>query len=189
MARAAAMAKVTKGTGSKSKKPWEYIGEFIWWFGAIESHINEIFVKLFDLERAAFMFMGLIDTRRKLQLIKIGFEEQGTKAHSALIRDLHELVGLRNVLAHSQFFEAEGGISIDHITHQGTRSERDYMSYKEFEGQFDRQKGIIEELVKLYDEITPISSYHKEFIAEIDQIIDSSPNVFRFSPRPPTQNK
>ena len=29
------------------------------------------------------------------------------------MRDLHELTDLRNMLAHSQFFEAEGGISID----------------------------------------------------------------------------
>jgi hypothetical protein len=66
---------------SKGKKPWEYIGEFVWNFGTIESYINEIFLQLFDLERVRFMFIGLIDTRKKLHLIEIGFEHVAPNAH------------------------------------------------------------------------------------------------------------
>jgi hypothetical protein len=76
-----------------NKKPTEYIGEFVWNFGVIESYINEIFVELFDLERVAAMFIGLIETGKKLDLIKVGFEEQGNPDKALLDElknELHE---------------------------------------------------------------------------------------------------
>ncbi len=178
---------------SKGKKPWEYVGEFIWHFGTIESYINEIFLSLFDLERVSFMFIGLIDTRKKLQLIKIGFGEKGDGTHDLVISQLNEMATLRNVIVHSCFHHAQDGINIDHITHHGTRwlskKGEDYISYEDFERIFERQKEIIEQLAKIYDTTTPISSFSRDFVAAIDEIIDSSPNVIRYAPRRPQMDK
>lgn len=174
------------------KNPWEYIGAFIWHFGTIENYINEIFLALFDLERVSFMFIGLIDTRKKLKLIEIGFIEKGDETHKALLGQLHQMADLRNVIAHSCFFLAQDGINIDHITHHGTRWSKDgdnYISYKEFERLFDDQKKLIERLGNLYETTTPISSFSKEFVADIEEIIASSPNVIRYSPRRPQNDK
>jgi hypothetical protein len=69
---------------SKSKNDYEYIGKFVWLFGTIENYVNEIFLELFDLERVAFMFIGLIDTRKTLKLIEIGFADKGDHTHKKL---------------------------------------------------------------------------------------------------------
>ena len=68
---------------SKSKNDYEYI--------TIENYVNEIFLELFDLERVAFMFIGLIDTRKKLKLIEIGFADKGDHTHKKLLNEVHEL--------------------------------------------------------------------------------------------------
>ena len=72
---------VTRQKRRTNKKPWDYIGEFIWLFGTIESYINFIFLKLFDLEDVDFMFIGLIDTRKKLELIESGFAAKDIQSH------------------------------------------------------------------------------------------------------------
>ena len=68
------------GDGKGDKRNWQQKQEALVVHGRVHmvvrsyrEPINEIFLKLFDLERAAFMFIGLIDTRRKLQLIKKRF--------------------------------------------------------------------------------------------------------------------
>ena len=87
-----------------------------------------------------------------------------------------------NILVHSCFFDAKDGISIDHITHHGTRPKDDYMSYGDFEAVFERQNAIIAQLAELYNATTPIPSFSREAIAAIENTIaiDSSPNVIRF---------
>jgi hypothetical protein len=179
----------SKGKKPKGKKPWEYIGEFVWNFGTMENYINEIFLTLFDLERVSFMFIGLIDTRKKVKLIEVGLKTKGDETHNLLLRQMHELADLRNVIAHSCFHPAQDGISIDHISHHGAKREDDYISYEEFERLFKRQNGIIEQLADLYNTTTPISSFSREFAAAIDEIIDASPNVIRYSPRRPQSDK
>lgn len=67
---------VKRRKASRKKNDYEYIGQFVWNFGTIESYINEIFLELFDLDRLRFMFIGLIDTRKKIALIREGFREQ-----------------------------------------------------------------------------------------------------------------
>ena len=188
------MAKRSNKERSKEKKPWEYVGEFIWNFGTIESYINEIFLRLFDLERVRFIFIGLIDTRKKIALIKEGFKEQGTlAAHDALLKAIHDMSTFRNVIAHSSFHIAQGGIDLDHVSHQGAygwrkrkqdESPDTYIAFEEFERFFEEQREIIEQLTKLYETTTPISSFSREFVVAIDKIIDSSPNVTRFGARP-----
>ena len=181
------------GRRSKGKKPWEYIGGLVWNFGTIENYINEIFLLLFDLERVSFMFTGFIDTRKKLKLIELGFMEKGDERHKSLFRQLQEIADLRNVIVHSCFFEAQDGITLDHITHHGTKWSSkdggDYISYEEFDRLFERQNEIIERLTKLFNTTSPISSFSRDFVAAIDEVIDSSPNVIRFAPRRPQVDK
>ena len=186
------MAKVTKGRGSKSKKPWEYIGKFIWSFGSIESLINDIFLALFELQRVSFMFVGLIDTRKKLKLIEIGFAEKGVETHKALLSELNKLHDLRNVLVHSEFFHEKigdiDGLFINHVTHHGTRwsankKSDNFMSFDDFERHFKRQNEIIDQLLVILEKTTPISSFPEEFKAAADKIIEGSPNVIELTPR------
>ena len=170
-----------------------YIGEFVYNFGAIESWINEIFLELFDLERLRFMFIGLIDFRKKITLVREGFKEKGDLAHDDLLQQVHDMANLRNVIAHSCFHDAEGGISVDHVTHQGIygwkKKKRGadiadtYISFDEFDRYFEQQEKMIEQLWQLYENTTPIPSFSREFAMAIDEIIDSSPNVVRYAPR------
>ena len=106
---------------------------------------------------------------------------------------MHELHDLRNVLVHSQFLDAQDGIVVDHISHHGkhwkVETGDNYISYNEFEQKFRRQKEIIEQLPMIVDQTSPISSFSREFIAAIDRIIKSSPNVFRYFPRPANGDK
>jgi len=111
----------TEAPSREYEKCWTYIGRFLWQFGIIESFVNEIFVELYDLENVAFPFVGLIDTRKKLTLIDEGLKEKGSVDHKRLIERVHDLHNLRNVLAHSNFFEASEGMHVDHINHQGKR--------------------------------------------------------------------
>jgi hypothetical protein len=64
-----------KSRSDPTKKCWTYIGRFLWHFGIIESWVNEIFLGLYDLEQVAFLFIGQIDTRKKLRLIDAGLSE------------------------------------------------------------------------------------------------------------------
>ena len=154
---------------------------------------NEIFLQLFDLERVRFFFIGLIDFRKKITLIREGFKEQGTLAHDDVLKAIHDMTSLRNVVAHSSFNIAEGGLDLNHVNHHGVygwrKGKRDddfpdtYMSFKEFERCFEQQRKIIDQLVQLCEEATPISSFSREFAAAIEEIIDTSPNVIRYAPR------
>lgn len=108
---------VRRRKDERTDKIKHYIGEFVYNFGAIESWINEIFLELFDLERLRFMFIGLIDFRKKITLVREGFKEKGDLAHDELLQQIHDMATLRNVIAHSCFHDAEGGISVDHVTH------------------------------------------------------------------------
>jgi hypothetical protein len=54
-------------------------------------------------------------------LIDEGLKEKGSVDHKRLIEGVHDLHDLRNVRAHTQFFEANEGMHVDHINHQGKR--------------------------------------------------------------------
>jgi len=175
------------------EKCWTYIGRFLWHFGIIESWVNEIFPELYDLEQVAFLFIGQIDTLKKLRLIDAGLSEKGSEGQKSIISQVHVLHDLRNAIAHSSFFIAEGGMTLDHITHQGKRwrdkaGEFDnYISFSELDEYDEQSRKLIDALTDLHGTITPISSPSKEFRARVEEIIDASPNVIRYRPRTPKE--
>jgi hypothetical protein len=170
------------------EKCWTYIGRFLWQFGIIESYVSEIFLLLYDLENVSWPFIGLIDTRKKLQLIHAGLLEQGRKDHKRVLDDVHELHNLRNVIAHSCFFESDEGINVDHITNQGQRwmqkkgEEDNYLSFAELDRIYKDSLDLVASLLDLHESISPISSPSREFSARVEEIIDASPNVIRYHP-------
>jgi hypothetical protein len=101
---------------------------------------------------------------------------------------------MRNVIVHSCFHDAQFGMNVDHITSWGKKwrvdePSGDYISYEDFERLFERQNEIIDRLAKLHGTITPISSFSRHFVAAVEEIIDSSPNVIRFHPRRPQMDE
>jgi hypothetical protein len=158
-------------------------------FGIIESWVTEIFLELYDLDRVRFPFIGMIDTRKKILLIKEGLHEKGDLEHDTLLGQIHDLQTLRNVFAHCCFHVAQGGVDIDHVTHHGKMwmSSKDdgstYISFETFDEEIQKAESIAGALVRLHAQITPISSYIREFTANIEDIIDVSPNVVRFMSR------
>lgn len=176
-----ASSQVRGGTGANKElqKAWKYIGRFLWHYGIIEASINEIFIELFDLERVAWMFIGKLDTRKKIELIKVGFAEKGNKRYMRLLDEVHKFADLRNVLAHAQFHLAEGGVDIDHITHHGKRWTTDndmdtFVSYDDFDRYDDKADKIIKALMDLQGNVSPISSISSELQAAMEEAIDAT---------------
>lgn len=65
------------------------------------------------------MFIGLIDTRKKIALIREGFKEKANLTHDELLKEVYDMASLRNVIAHSSFHDSEGEISLDYVSYQG----------------------------------------------------------------------
>lgn len=182
-----------KWNSAELDKCWRCIGRFLWQFGIIESWVNEVFVALFDVEPVAFMFIGEIDTRKTLDLIKAELAEKGDIAHNKIIGSVHEFHTRRNVIVHSCFHLAEDGIDFDHITREGKRwttSEGDdredfvgnnHIAYAEF-GQLVYGRGP-----DYRNSDSAISSPSRELQARIEKIINRSPNIVRYPIEPSTQ--
>ncbi len=189
------MSAKQKKQGTKQQgeltKCWTRIGRFFWIFGTIESWINEIFLALYELERVPFPFIGMIDTRKKIRLVEEGLHEKGDTKHNTLLKQVHELHTLRNVFAHCCFHVAQGGVEIDHVTHQGSRwslakdGDDTYISFETFDTYLQNAEQVVNALIELHGRTTPISSFSRDFSAAIEEIIDASPNVVRYVPRLP----
>ena len=173
------------------EKGWMYIGRFLWQFGILQSLISEIFLQLYDLERVAIPFSGLLNTRKKLTLVEEGLKEQGDKRLDPILKRVHELHDLRNALAHCSFFIAEEGMTLDHITSEGkwwgeNREEDNYVGFAELDRLYQDGLKLESALNELYSTLTPISSPSKELRAKMEAMIDLSPNVVRYKQRPPS---
>ena len=85
-------------------KAYRYIGRFLHLFASVENNIDEIFLQTFNVDGLGFASILLkhIDLRKKLKLIQLGFEHQGSDYKKTLdkIQHLHDV---RNAIAHSWF--------------------------------------------------------------------------------------
>src|SRR5205085_8103391 len=90
-------------------------------FGLVETDINIIFQKMFDLTGlAALMLEANVDFRKKVDLIMVGLKHQGLGRYSKTLRGVHEFANVRNVIVHSLFNEepALKGIVFHGYTHK-----------------------------------------------------------------------
>jgi len=65
----------TKVPKRRWQKAWQTVGRFLSGFAALESYINEVFVRLYNLEQSAFIslvMIGRLSFQEKLELINLG---------------------------------------------------------------------------------------------------------------------
>jgi hypothetical protein len=132
-----------KGVKRKWEKAWQTVGRFLCEFAVLESNINEVFLRLYNLEQcSAFITLvmtGRLSFQEKLELINLAFRyvdrkkrEDGVhnvSMHNAwkqLQTRVHDLQNIRNVIAHASFDPAfdepdpqENGIDFDYVSTKG----------------------------------------------------------------------
>jgi hypothetical protein len=175
------------------EKAWAYVGRFLWLFALVETVVNEIFVKLFDLKGASLIFLGqgTIDFRKKLDLIKVVLSLRGENPD--LFGKLHHLIMVRNVIAHCAFDydEREGGIDFDYVDKKGKlilpkeirggREDEDtIISFEQLDLYDEQLAQVWDELQKLLHDIRPITHLAPEVQAKLEKVIEQSDNVYRF---------
>jgi hypothetical protein len=104
--------------GSNEQKQLEeacmLVGRFMHYFGRIERKIDQVVVKLLDLDDKITPVVTAIDFAKKLRLIKISVDtqiedpEKNEKAHD-LCSDIYKANDNRTIVAHSDFDAASGG--------------------------------------------------------------------------------
>ena len=100
-------------------KPGGMLEDFMWQFSVIESHVDAIFSELFNLSAtASLLFHNNVDLRKKIMFIDLGFKHQGMD-QSKILKRVHELASIRNVIAHSCFDLGEDGIDFDYVNQRG----------------------------------------------------------------------
>jgi hypothetical protein len=61
------------------------------------------------------------------------------------------------------------------------------LSFAELDRLYEHSLKLENDLAELLKIVTPISSPSREFRARVEEIIDASPNVIRYQPRPPSK--
>ena len=188
------MSKITAADPS-----WTYVGRFMYGFGLLETDINIVFQKMFDLTGlAALMLEANVDLRKKIDLIMLGLKHQGLDQYSKTLAGVHELANIRNVVAHSLFDEepALKGIVFHGYTQKSGEKrlphkpscpdkfdENLLVTYAEFDAYNDKVEILSSELRSLEEIIKPINEL-TSLRAEVAEIISSPSNIVLFPKRP-----
>jgi hypothetical protein len=183
---------LTNASGQVQKdaqKAWAYVGRFLWGFAVVEAVINEIFIKLFNLKGASLILLGSpsIDLRKKLELIRVVLDLRGEKTD--IFGRMHNLMTVRNVVAHRAFGLDGGGIDFDYVDKRGKLALPEEIRSSTGEtiisfGQLDSYDGQLAQLFDSFDKLLastePITDLAPDVQAEMEKVIDQSDNVLRF---------
>ena len=184
----------------EEEKAWRYVGRFMSGFAAIEGAVDRALCELFDLKPSLFFLLtSNLDLRKKLSFIKVAMEHQKIDGRKVL-KLMHELHDIRNLLVHSQFssafFHADEGIEFEHVTKEGKFGHKDFKAkettilgnfipYSKLDAYMDDISHIEDELIRIGASLSPIGSKHDDFAREVQKEIEASENVVRF----PNPNK
>jgi hypothetical protein len=173
---------------------WTYVGRFMWGFAFVESTINTIFLDLFDIKGIfAYLLLGNLDLRRKLDMLDVAFKHQGVKAEN-LIKRIHKLHDIRNVIAHHHFDYDDNGLTFDtYLNKKGQpvlphrpKGEPEHpddnlvITYSEFDA-YDRDAAELhDELLNLWVTLTPITDIGDDLKAEIEDVLASPSKIIPF---------
>ena len=187
----------------QNERAWRYIGRFLCGFSFVESAVNELFSKLFNLGAgASLLCVGSLDLRRKLKLIEVGLEDQGADHHKDVLEQVHRLADIRNVIAHSPFGPVEEpgeeGIDFNYVNSSGDvklphRKKRDFyyydmrITYAEFDSYDATAYKLFVDLQKIQESLTPICDVKGDLARDIAEIIASSDNVIVFPKKTPRE--
>jgi len=203
---------MTKVSKRRREKAWQTVGKFLCGFATLESYINEVFVRLYNLEQSAFIslvMIGRLTFQEKLELINLGLKYSDRKNREDGVQDVwmhqqvvHDLQNVRNVVAHASFDPAiyvpdpqENGIDFDYVSPKGEvrlagreRNEDELsdmrITYAQFDQYEQRIKELCDALLKVLESIEPISDFPQELTKNIAEIIASSDNVIPFPKKP-----
>jgi hypothetical protein len=185
---------------SVHQKGWSYIGRFMWGFAIVESCIDSIFEELFNLNAAAMlMFVGNLDLRKKLDLVALGLKHQGIDK-STILKSVHELHNVRNVIVHACFNYDHQGITFDYVDRSGEMrlpNKKKFrtiwgeeawdttITYSEFDLYDAQASKLADALEEIRGSFTPITDLDADLASDIEATIGTSDNVIRFPGRPP----
>ncbi len=171
-----------------AEKAWAYVGRFLWGFALVESVINEIFITLFNLKGAGLIFLGSsLDLRKKLELIRIVLSLRGEKTD--FLNRMHNLMTVRNVVAHCGFGLDEDGIDFDYVDKKGklvlpegirSATGETVISFGQLNSYDSQLAQLWDSFDKLLATIEPITDLAPDVQAEIERVIDESDNILRF---------
>jgi hypothetical protein len=172
-----------------AKKAWAYVGRFLWGFAVVESVINEIFIKLFNLKGASLIFLGSpsLDLRKKLELIRIVLDLRGEKTD--IFGRMHSLLTIRNVVAHRAFGLDGDGIDFDYVDNRGklvlpekirSTTGETIISFGKLDSYDSQLAQLFDSFDKLLASTEPVTDLAPDVQAEIERVIDQSDNVLRF---------
>jgi hypothetical protein len=179
----------------EEEKAWRYVGRFLSGFAAIEGAVDRALCELFDLKRTLFFLLaGNLDFRKKLSFIKVAMERQKIDGDKVL-KLIHRLHDIRNLLAHSHFtaafFHTDEGIEFEHVTKEGkfghskfeakeTTYRGNFIPYSQLDACMEEMSHIEDELIRIGASLSPIGSEHEDFAREVQKAIEASENVVRF---------
>jgi hypothetical protein len=183
---------------------WSYVGRYMWGFGQIETVINIIFWELYGLSGpTSVMISANFDLRKKLDLITIGLKHQRIEQHKEILRRVHKLHDIRNVIAHSSFYDEplQGVIFDSYFSRSGERrlphkpkgepdvgDDNRVITYAEFDAFDDEAAAIFNYLQnQIEGTLTPITHLDDSLESEITDVVAGASNVIPFprSPRDP----
>jgi hypothetical protein len=97
-------------TNDYDGEAWWYVGRFMSSFATIEAGVDRALYELFDLDLILYSLLtSNLELRKKLIFVRAAMEQQGVQ-DSAVVKKIHKLHDIRNMLAHSQFTISDEGI-------------------------------------------------------------------------------
>ena len=173
-----------------NEKACMYVGRLMQDFAGLESVIDEIFAKLFNISVSAYLlFLLKSNFSWKIELIEKAFKKQSVD-HREKLRRLRKHSTLRNMAAHSSFeFNSKGiyfdwGTKIDGVEQDALGG--GYVTFEHFDRLHEEADRIFAELQAIHASCRPLDdiSFSPAYeLREIlnEEMIDASDNVVRFS--------
>jgi hypothetical protein len=179
----------------EEEKAWRYVGRFLSGFAAIEGAVDRALCELFDLKPTLFFLLASnLDLRKKLSFIKVAMEHQKIDGDKVL-KLIHQLHDIRNLLAHSQFavafFHSDEGIEFEHVTKEGKFGHSkfeakestflgNFIPYSQLDAYMEEMSHIEDELIRIGASLSPLGSEHEDFARKVQKAIEASENIVRF---------
>jgi hypothetical protein len=186
--------KAGRAFSAEQAKTWRYVGRFMSHFAAVEGGVDRALLELFDLKPTLFFLLtGDLDLRKKLTFVEVAMERQGIRG-SKVVKKIHELHDIRNLLAHNQFFPSDDGIQFEYVRRgkfghpkfeaKVTTFLGNFISYSQLNSYSKDMSHIEDELIRIGASLTPITGENEDFARDVEKIIEASSNIRQFPRRP-----